>query len=286
MTHYITMPGVLSPQHEIAKGTSGCHIVAPEWLYMCQKNLKKVDETLYALNSEDAAPGEKSSKKVLVSRPNSKPRRAPFEVDDSEEEIVDKQIAESRNANQSSSSTILATKQGGLAQSTVATDDIAKPMANVAKNVKPAITELLKLGIDKISSALDKPKKPRGKLQGRATSNMSALSEMKQNSRENSFSTSSLGGSISVSDGSLKRRDSGESSSGASGGVEGFNFTQFPPQSQVVSYADPEAQRERKRMIDKLNGLETSDAPGKYVEVKGTVVQDAYNTKRTTRSNQ
>ncbi|KAI5811023.1 BRCT domain-containing protein [Peziza echinospora] len=289
VTHYITMSGVLSPQHEIAKGISGCHIVTPEWLYMCQKNLKKVDETLYALNSEDATSGEKSSKKVLVSRPNSKPRRAPFEVDDSEEQSEDIQIAESRNVNRSSSSTILATKEGGLPQSAVATDDIAKPMANVAKNVKPAITELLKLGIDKISSALDKPKRPRGKLQGRATANMSALSEAKANSRENSFSTSSLGGSIALSDGSLKRRDSGESSnaSGASGDVEGFGFTQFPPQSQVVSYADPEAQRERKRMIDKLNGLEASDTPGKSAkEVKGTVVQDAYSTKRTTRSNQ
>ncbi|CUS11376.1 unnamed protein product, partial [Tuber aestivum] len=112
------------------------------------------------------------------------------------------------------------------------------------------VGELLgKFGKDTITSVMDRRKRPRGKLLGRASSNLS------------SYSNNSAGGS----QGEGARRGDFDFRSPSRHEVE-------PPMpSQAITYTDPEAEKERRNVRAKLSGNPVVESP-KPVGRIGTAV--------------
>jgi len=285
--HAINGSEVTSREYRVAKTISGCYIVSPVWLKMSKELGRKLNEGDYPpaspegeeeqlrLNNKPSKESGKATKKdILTSDSLSKQRRNPFEVDDSggEAEASDHGSLHDPGVSKGPCTGFIRVL-GGTAQAPVAA-------------TKPALTEILKLGIDKLSTALDKPRKRRGRLQGKATSNMSVFPDVVV-SREDSTGSTNTASSHLLQEESLKSRESSVVS-GVSGPRSATDcslyLTQPPPQSQALSYADPEAQMERKRMMAKLDGVEAADMPPQ--ESRGAVVQDTYRIRRSTRNQQ
>lgn len=283
--HVINGSEVTSREYRAAKTISGCYIVSPVWLEMSKKLKQKQNEKDYPPTSPEGEEGQlklnnklpweagKAAKKnLLTSDSLPKQRRNPFEVDDSEAEASDHGGLNDLNVSKGLCPGLV----GVLGQSDVS----AKAPITTTK---PALTEIL---IDKLSTALDKPRKPRGRLQGKATSNMSAFPDVAV-SREDSTGSTNTAVSLLLQEESFKSRESSVVSkiSGPRNTTDSSLYlTQLPPQSQAVSYVDPEAQMERKRMMAKLDGVEAVDTPPK--ESRGAVVQDTYRIRRSARNQQ
>ncbi|KAF8477224.1 BRCT domain-containing protein [Kalaharituber pfeilii] len=304
LTHLIHVEAAnqeTSKEYKVAKAMAGCLVVSPEWLYECKSSRRKIDEKDYPPTFEhitelNAALSIDPVVKTLQASSLTRSRRDPFEVEDREQEEIDTGVsvvsAETEPLNRNLT-TLLSDSVSTGNENSVSAAAIATVTSNTTS--KPVITEFLKFGIDKLSNVLDKPRKSRGKLQGRATSNMSAIPDLAM-SRENSIasnnetrrsdtanspqingSSTNLGALSSASGTSQRRNEDGCA----------LFLTQLPPQSQAVSYADPDAQMERKKMIAKLNGLDAVESPVKQMtEPKGVVAQDAYRIRRSTRSHQ
>ena len=288
LVHVINGSEVTSREYRVARTISGCYIVSPVWLKMSKELKQKPDEKDYPptspegeeeqlkLNNKPPRESGKATKKDLLTLDSlPKQRRNPFEVDDSEAEASDHGGLRDLDVPKGRSPGLV----GVLGESYVS----AKvPLTTT----KPALTEILRFGIDKLSTALDKPRKPRGRLQGKATSNMSAFPDVVV-SIEDSTGSTNMAASLLLQEESFKSRESSVVSgiSGPRNATESSLYlTQLPPQSQAVSYADPEAQMERKRMMAKLDGVEAVDTPPKVT--RGAVVQDTYRIRRSARNQQ
>ena len=273
MTHFIhntENPGAILDDYKAAKAISGCHIISPAWLHKCQELKARVDEGLYSLQEGKAAadigselcchpedPSEIEPQPQLPVKSN----RKPFEIDDSEAEDSDTGNLED-----------LGNKNPHFGSSdSPALEDTTKSDSLTVVN-KPVLTEFLKFGIDKLSTVLDKPK-TRGRLKGKATSNMC--------SRENS-TTGAENGNLESAD--LLARSCAILDTG--GRSNTLYLTQVLPQSQAVSYEDAEAQMERKKIMAKLDGVEAMDASPNSIRKRGAVVQDAYRIRRSARNHQ
>ena len=291
LVHVINGSEVTSREYRVAKTISGCYIVSPVWLKMSKELKQKLNEKNYPPTSPEGEEGQlklnnkppresgKATKRdLLTSDSLPKQRRNPFEVGDSEAEASDHgglcDINDSKGPCPGSPGLV-----GVLGESDVS----AKVPVTTTK---PALTEILRFGIDKLSTALDKPRKPRGRLQGKATSNMSAFPDVAVPIEDSTGSTNTAA-SLLLQEESFKSRESFVVSdiSGPRTASDGSLYlTQLPPQSQAVSYADPEAQLERKRMMAKLDGVEAVDTPPKVS--RGAVVQDTYRIRRSARNQQ
>ena len=271
MTHFIHTtenPGAILDDYKAAKAISGCHIISPAWLHKCQELKARVDEGLYCLQEGKVAAdigselcchleGLSEIEPQLPSRGN----RKPFEIDDSEAEDSDTgNLEDLGNKNPHFESPDPPALEG-----TTKSDNLT--VVN-----KPVLTEFLKFGIDKLSTVLDKPK-TRGRLKGKATSNMC--------SRENS-TTAAENGSLESAD--LLAQSCAILDTG--GRSNTLYLTQVLPQSQAVSYEDAEAQMERKKIMAKLDGVEAMDASPNSIRKRGAVVQDAYRIRRSARNHQ
>lgn len=278
-----------TPEYNIAEAIPGCQIVSPDWLYRCRASKVKVDGGAYSLNAQSTEQGVKL--KTNGSETLKLGHRDPFEVDDSDQDASNSEVSNglnhfkplvgpisktggSRNtSNTSNTSTAIA--DGNME------DKVGQLAVPNAVSKKPALTEFLKLGIDKLSTALDKPKKPRGRLRGKATSNMSAFPDIAASSNTDHKTSSEATESLLQQGDSLRNR----APPVASASDTSSYYTQLPPQSQALSYADPEAQMERKRMMAKLDGVEGSETPVRpSKEVRGAVVQDTHGMRRSTRN--
>ncbi|RPB29758.1 hypothetical protein L211DRAFT_40370 [Terfezia boudieri ATCC MYA-4762] len=291
LVHVINGSEVTSREYRVAKTISGCYIVSPVWLRISKELKQKPNEKDYPPTSPEGEEGQlklnnkpgrefgkASQKDLLTSDSLPKQRRNPFEVDDSEAEASDYGGLRDLDVFKG-----LCPGFPGLVGSMGESDVSAKVPVTTTK---PALTEILRFGIDKLSTALDKPRKPRGRLQGKATSNMSVFPDVAV-SIEDSTGSPNMAASLLLQEGSFKSRESSVVSgiSGPRSAADGSLYlTQLPPQSQAVSYADPEAQMERKRMMAKLDGVESVDTPAKVS--RGAVVQDTYRIRRSARNQQ
>lgn len=319
LVHVTNASEKTSKEFRVAKTISGCYIVSPVWVQKCQEDKKKVDEKAYPPayqqkvgekmkpNEETATKHPSQSQKSLITSESlAKGRRNPFEIDDSEEEGSDE--GKSDNLRRSKAPQFRppkSSKEVGNLEDTESSIDgsvATKEVSNLEETessidfsvaTKTGFTEILKFGIDKLSTALDKPRKPRGRLRGKATTNMSVFPDVAM-SRENS-ALSTENGRSELADPLLLREGSDKSKASVHSGLSGprnetncsLYLTQSPPQSQAVSYADPEAQLERKKMMAKLDGVEAVDTPAKTMkESRVAVVQDTYRVRRSTRNHQ
>ena len=277
--------------HRVAKTIPGCFIVSPDWLFKCQLAKKKVDERAYPpiaepekglemdFKSSTSSPlsdkKDDQKKPIETPLPTKRGPRMPFFVDDSEEDEENKLdnmvgtvelpfVQPSRNSE-------FAHDDPPIPPSSLTTDIFTA--ADLA--IKPAVTDFLKYGIDKLSSALEKPKGQRVRLLGRAITGIS------EKSMEGSTSLE-----VSAQASLVKEGSSGTLASDRSGvntdGRDTHILTQFPQPSQALTYDDPEVTRERTRMVARITGEELVETP---VQKPGKVVaKDATETRKKTRS--
>lgn len=267
-------------------------MVSPEWLNQCRTLKRKLAESGFsAYPTEITTSGRKSNIGTKQGQ-DTRPRRGPFLMDSEDEGEEMKEAtsdifkplvsAQCETVDVTfttfSEGSILRDHKENISPRAQSVESTTESISITTKAVTTtAVTELLKLGKEKLSSALDKRKKPRARLQGRATSNMSSL--------EANFSrASSATSSTEDQSGGATSAEKHNNSNGAL--IQDPDSvppdpTQYP-MSQAVSYADPEAQRERRRMIAKLNGVEAVETP-RAVKTR-EVIQDTVTPRRTTRS--
>ncbi|CUS06856.1 unnamed protein product [Tuber aestivum] len=236
-THEVTRKS--TRDFEAARAIDNCHIVSADWLYNSEKNGRRADEKAYCL---------------------ARPRGRGLEMDfgkSSSLSSLDSSMGEGfgneGNTNPSSDTAShlpldeLHDQSVHVSQASISA---LPPTERADAERRNLVGELLgKLGKDAITSVMDRRKRPRGKLLGRASSNLS------------SYSNNSAGGS----QGEGARRGDFDFSSPSRHEVE-------PPMpSQAITYTDPEAEKERRNVRAKLSGNPVVESP-KPVGRIGTAV--------------
>ena len=249
ITHFIDTPEVTrksTKDFEAAREIDNCHIVSADWLYNSERHGRRADEKAYSLVQPRGRGLEMDfDKSSSLSSLDSAMVRAPSQGFDSElmPPPSDEQGFRRGESleNEGKALSLLGTESHLLLdelhnQSThvsQASISALSPAEQADVERRNFVGELLgKLGKDVITSAMGRRKRPRGKLQGRASSNLS------------SYSNNSAGGS----QGEGARRGDFDFSSPSRHEVE-------PPMpSQAITYTDPEAERERRTVRAKLSG--------------------------------
>lgn len=221
-----------------AKSVPGCVIVSPDWLYSCQRAGKRMDERSFPSLSTNCRP--------LGSHKSIHPAQPPpggISTPDPTQELQHAGMPEER----SSSLTTVATAPladlnnflGPSRQPTCSMD----PPDNSAARATVDIGEILdKFGKEKLTQAMDKSRKPRGRLQGRAMPGMPSLNSSLGLSRASSASPTPT----SVPD--------SEHPNNSTMSMEPA-LSQEPPQAtQKVSYAYSQAETERESVRARLEG--------------------------------
>jgi len=249
ITHFIDTPEVTrksTKDFEAAREIDNCHIVSADWLYNSEKHGRRADEKAYSLiqprgrglemdfgkssslSSLDSAmvcapsPGFDSELMPPPSDEQGRRRgeglendgKTPSPLDTVSHLPLDELHNQSAHVSQAPISALSPAEQADVER-------------------RNLVGELLgKLEKDTITSVMSRRKRPRGKLQGRASSNLS------------SYSNNSTGGS----QGEGARRGDFDYSSPSRHEVE-------PPMpSQAITYTDPEAEKERRTVRAKLSG--------------------------------
>lgn len=291
-----------------------CYVVSPEWLLQCMKQNRRVSEAEYRIletddSIENKAVNETTNNKTAIeqniqvtehSDHTLEVQRKPFEIDDSDaedEELSNQDNLDTTVFEGAMSKDEHSRSESGTEEQHEAQEEDVQDQTEVTKTTRITratlkigvddgvpipVSDLLNMGThDEVVSILEKqqPRRLRGKLQGRATSN--AISTL---SRENT--SHSMGSANASFEDTLSGADIFQTATmGKKRSDEGFLFTQTQkPQSQALTYADPEAQRQRLKMIAKLNGQVDVETPLKSAKkTKGSVVQDIIEPRRHTR---
>lgn len=276
LTHFIHTTensGVILDDYKAAKAVSGCYIISPAWLHKCQELGVRVDESLYSLQEKKVTAcigstscchtEDPSEEETVEPQLPSRGNRKPFEIDDSEAEDSDTGNLDDLG----NKDLFCGSPDSPVLQDTTKSDSL--PVVN-----KPVLTDFLKFGIDKLSTVLDKPRKTRGRLQGKATSNMCSGESSTTGAENQSLESADL----------LALRGRAGAILDTGGRSSTLYSSQVLPQSQAVSYEDAEAQMERKKIMAKLDGVEAMDTPPNFKRGRGAVVQDTYRVRRSARN--
>ncbi|PWW79576.1 hypothetical protein C7212DRAFT_275838 [Tuber magnatum] len=266
ITHFVDTPEVTrksTKDFEAARVIDNCHIVSADWLYNSEKHGRRADEKAYFLMRPRARGLEMDfDKSSSLSSLDSAMVRAPSQGFDSElmpppsdDQGVRRGEGLGNGGNtQSPLDTVSHLPLDELHNQSVhvsqASISALSPTEQADAERRNLVGELLgKLGKDAIASVMDRRKRPRGKLLGRASSNLS------------SYSSNSAGGS----QGEGARRGDFDFSSPSRHEAEP------PVPSQAITYTDPEAEKERRTVRAKLSGNPVAESP-KPVGRIGTAV--------------
>lgn len=288
LIHSSKTPRDTTKDFKLATATDGCHIVSPDWLFKCEKSGRAVDEKAYppiiestrGLEMDFMDDSSSSLSPVNTMEPHTpsdakvKIERKRPEVNWEEDDIgilppeedgggdLDTIYQPPRNPEPTPPISApgltlplplpLGARQKPPRSVQPAPDRIRRtpePPDLSGEKVPASIGNILgKLGKGELTTAMDKRRKPRGKLQGKATSNLSSYSSF---SRASSVS-SSLAGSIPPSQQGNgptvkhpKRKDAN---------MQEKHEAELPAPSQAIRYEDPEAERERRSVRAKLSG--------------------------------
>ncbi|KAG0129151.1 BRCT domain-containing protein [Tuber indicum] len=266
ITHFIDTFEVTrksTKDFEAARAIDSCHIVSADWLYSSEKNGRRADEKAYSLIRPRGRGLEMDfDKSSSLSSLDSAMVCAPSQGFDSElmPPPSDDQGLRRGEGLENEAKTLLpldVVSHPSLDELHNQSVHVSQASASALSPTEQAdaerrnlVGELLgKLGKDTITSVMDRRKRPRGKLLGRASSNLS------------SYSNNSAGGS----QGEGARRGDFDFSSPSRHEVE-------PPMpSQAITYTDPEAEKERRTVRAKLRGNPVAESP-KPVGRIGTAV--------------
>jgi len=266
ITHFIDTFEVTrksTKDFEAARAIDNCHIVSTDWLYSSEKHGRRADEKAYSLIRPRGRGLEMDfDKSSSLSSLDSAMVCAPSQGFDSElmPPPSDDQGLRRGEGLENEAKTLLpldVVSHPSLDELHNQSVHVSQASASALSPTEQAdaerrnlVGELLgKLGKDTITSVMDRRKRPRGKLLGRASSNLS------------SYSNNSAGGS----QGEGARRGDFDFSSPNRHEVE-------PPMpSQAITYTDPEAEKERRTVRAKLRGNPVAESP-KPVGRIGTAV--------------
>lgn len=288
LIHSSKTPRDTTKDFKLANATDGCHIVSPDWLFKCEKSGKMVDEKAYppiiapsrglemdfTNDSSSSLSPVNTMELEMPSEPKIKVERKRLEVngedddeagilppDEDEDDDFDTIYQPPRNPGPSpptsaSGSTLpllLGTRQDSHPSVQSASGEVCgtpEPPDTSGGKVPISISNILgKLGKGELTTAMDKRRKPRGKLQGKATSNLSSYSNFSRassvsSSRAGSVPPSQQGNGPEVKN--PKRKDPNT--------LNKQYEVEIPAPSQAIRYEDPEAEKERKSVRAKLSG--------------------------------
>lgn len=287
LIHSSKAPRDTTKHFKLANATDGCHIVSPDWLFKCEQSGRVVDEKAYppiiassrglemdfTNNNSNSLPPVSTVGLEMLSEPKIKVEQERPEVsgeDDDEaglhpDEVEDGDLGTiyppPRNPEP--------TPPTSAPESTLLFPISAR--RNTIPSVKPAFGEIQetpeppeasgekapisignilgKLGKCELTTAMDKRRKPRGKLQGKATPSLPSFSNF---SRASSVSSSRAGSMPPAQQGNgpevknPKRKDPNT--------PDKQHEAELPAPSQAIRYEDPEAEKERKSVRAKLSG--------------------------------
>jgi hypothetical protein len=254
ITHFVYSPQApqdLPDDLRVAKLVNGCQVVSPDWLYQCKQSGKRADEGAYPvveLNqklevniAEDDLPGPKGVNKLPDAMGEDLDAcRMPPPIDDQALQAIVGLEKQAPTPPTSSLTPAPPSLPKGSSSISISSRGSTEP-----PDRRSIVGEILgKLGKETITSAMDKRRRPRGRLQGRASSNMSTYSNGSQGER-----------AIRELDPNTPNKQDME----------------LPMPSQEISYADPEAEKERKTVRAKLRGNTTVETPKVTKKVKTAV---------------
>lgn len=262
---------------KIASAIDGCHIVSPDWLYKCKELGKVVDERAYFLttalsaslemgfvnDSPKSLPPVNAMELQMSPEPEVEAERKKLGVDVEREDEAGvlphgngdglDAIYQGRNPEPTPPTSApvptlplaLGVRKPSLSvQPNESRETLELPGA-LEKKAPGSIGDILgKLGKGELTSAMEKRKRPRGKLQGRATSNLS----YNNFSRASSVDSSRAGSAPPSQQGREVKELKDMNAPGKQRELE------LPAPSQAIRYADPEAEKERKSVRAKLSG--------------------------------
>ncbi|RPA92739.1 hypothetical protein L873DRAFT_1779016 [Choiromyces venosus 120613-1] len=256
ITHFIDSPEITrksTKDLEAAKAIVNCHIVSVDWLYNSEKHGRRADEKAYSLTRPRGRGLEMDfGTSSSLSSLDSAMIRAPSQGFDSELMPPPNDDQRFRRGEglgnggkvlsplDTASHRPLDELHNQPAHVSQASASVLSPTEQADIDRRNLVGELLgKIGKATITSVMDRRRRPRGKLLGRASSNLS------------SYSNNSAGGS----QGEPPKRGEFDYSSPTGEDDE-------PPlPSQAITYTDPEAERERRTVRAKLSGNPVVESP-------------------------
>lgn len=289
LIHSSKSPRDTTKDFKLANATDGCHIVSPDWLFKCEKLEKMVDEKAYppiiapsrglemdfTNDSSSSLSPVNTMELEMPSEPKIKVEQTRIEVnggedndeagilppDEDDDDELDTIYQPPRNpeptpltsASGSTLPLLLGARRNPHPSVQSASGEIQgtpEPPDASGGKVPISIGNILgKLGKGELTTAMDKRRKPRGKLQGKATSNLSSYSTFSRassvsSSRAGSVPPSQQGNGPEVEN--LRRKDPNTPNKQYE--------AELPVPSQAIRYEDPEAEKERKSVRAKLSG--------------------------------
>lgn len=236
----------------MARAMKGCQVVSPDWLYKSEQSGKKADGKAYP-PLEPPSPGMGFAEDLGFSEPGG---ARPGIGDSPDTNLMPPQggggqgFHEAPDTGSSPALDPLALEgelrnQPPLAPpASYGNPEPTEPPPDASYERRSIVGELLgRIEKDTIKTAMDKRRRPRGRLQGRASSNMSSYS----NSGNGNGSQGEPGGRT------VMELDPNTTPT--------KHDMEPPLPSQAITYADPEAEKERKTVRAKLSGSITVETP-------------------------
>lgn len=308
LIHSSKTPRDTAKDLKVANTIDNCHIVSPDWLYKCEKSGRMADEKSYPpiialgrglemdftndsssslspVNTIELQIPPESKVKVEKKDPNvSEGDEIEVLPDDKVDDGELDPIYQARNPEPTppTSAPMLILPLSPNAKrnpslpvqpATAENRQTPEPPDALDKKAPASISNILgKLGKGELTTAMDKRRKPRGKLQGKATLNLSSYSNFSRASSVSSSRAESLPPSSQKRNGQENENSEGK----------GLNIldkqAELPAPSQAIRYADPEAEDERKNVRAKLSGdafgVETPKPRGPTRRIKTAVDVD------------
>ncbi|KAH8144935.1 uncharacterized protein LAJ45_11056 [Morchella importuna] len=270
MIHSSKTPRDTTKDFKVANATPGCHIVSPDWLYKCQESGKRVDEKAYPPIIAPSkglemgfSKGSSSSLSPVPSAEIHSPIKPAFEVKQDELVVDDTEDGQGfqddfENLNEinhniakdptpptqlSTSFPVPQISALNIVTKPSSSDNQDTPDPASGKS-SGGISDILgKLGKGEITNAIER-KRPRGKLQGRATSNLSFYNNPSRASSVESHAEPVVSEDKNTLVNNLHDLSSTRRSTDQ----------MIPAPSQAIRYEDLEAEKERKNVRAKLSG--------------------------------
>lgn len=288
LIHSSKAPRDTTKDFKLANATDGCHIVSPDWLFKCEQSGRVVDEKAYppiiapsrglemdfTNNNSNSLPLVSTMGLEILSEPKIKVEQKRPEVsgedddearglhpDEHEDEDLGTIYHPSRNpeptpptsAPESTLPLTLSARRNPNPSVKPASGEIQgtpEPPNTLGEKAPISIGNILgKLGKCELTTAMDKRRKPRGKLQGKAAPSLSSFSNFSRASSVSSNRAESVppaqhGNRPEVEN--PKRKDPNTPNK--------QHEAELPAPSQAIRYEDPEAEKERKSVRAKLSG--------------------------------
>lgn len=280
LIHSSKSPQDTSGDFKVASAIDGCHIVPPDWLYKCQKLGERVDEKAYpriTTLTRGFGMGFKNDSSSSLSPVDTMAIQISsaleFKVERKELDVNKEDETGFLPQDEAGGLTPIYNQPGDrgptpptsapmptiplpldarrnpavLVQPTLDKSRVTtEPPEVVDKKAPASLGNILgKLGKGELTTAMER-RKPRGKLQGRATENLSSY---------NSFSRASSVGSSRAGSVPPSQQGNGQGVKNSENkNLHTKNEVELPAPSQAIRYADPEAEYERKNVRAKLSG--------------------------------